>query len=220
MSRLPYPTKFNDIIKCQIMESKSNHYHLKNDKNNWNLINQIIKHYSVSHKKEGCYISDCIGSTYDIEDIYNNMKALMLVFNTDYHEQKNNKKRRTEPLNSGSIGNGDDGDGTVGGNCDGEGDGEGVGDGDGDGDGKDIFKAYHELPDFIFRKKHAQHFLQNFKLPTDSNNSMWPVTIYLFSGNDVYYADGYNGKQCGDFIFYKSVNNQPIVFTNFINQLC
>ena len=196
MSRLPYPTKFNDIIKCQIMESKSNHYHLKNDKNNWNLINQIIKHYSVSHKKEGCYISDCIGSTYDIEDIYNNMKALMLVFNTDYHEQKNNKKRRTEPLNSGSIGNGDDGD------------------------GKDIFKAYHELPDFIFRKKHAQHFLQNFKLPTDSNNSMWPVTIYLFSGNDVYYADGYNGKQCGDFIFYKSVNNQPIVFTNFINQLC
>jgi hypothetical protein len=96
MTQLPYPTIYNDIMKCQIMEYKSNYYHLKNDENNWNLIKQIINKYSVSHLEKGCFLSDCIGSTYDIEDIYNNIKGVMLVFNTDYQEkqEKQNKKRK------------------------------------------------------------------------------------------------------------------------------
>ena len=72
----------------------------------------------------------------------------------------------------------------------------------------------------MFRKKHAQHFLQTFKLPIEEGNSPWPFTIYFFSGDHVYFSDGYNGSKCGDLIFKKSINNQPIIFTNFINQLC
>ena len=83
-----------------------------------------------------------------------------------------------------------------------------------------MFNGYHEIPDFMFRKKHAQHFLQTFKLPIEEGNSPWPFTIYFFSGDYVYFSDGYNGSKCGDLIFKKSINNQPIIFTNFINQLC
>lgn len=208
MSQLPYPTTYHDIIKCQIMESKSNYYHLKNDENNWNLIKQIINKYSVSHLKKGCFLSDCIGSTYDIEDIYNNMKGVMLVFNSDYQEnqEKQNKKRKiTSSLNSNDgVSNYSDSNNIESNNI----------------ESNNMFSAYHEIPDFMFRKKHAQHFLQTFKLPIEEGNSMWPFTIYFFSGDYVYFSDGYNGSKCGDFIFKKSINNQPIIFTNFINQLC
>ena len=208
MTQLPYPTTYNDIIKCQIMESKSNYYHLKNDENNWNLIKQIINKYSVSHLKKGCFLSDCIGSTYDIEDIYNNMKGVMLVFNSNYQEnqEKQNKKRKiTSSLNSNNgVSNYSDSNNIESNNI----------------ESNNMFSAYHEIPDFMFRKKHAQHFLQTFKLPIEEGNSMWPFTIYFFSGDYVYFSDGYNGSKCGDFIFKKSINNQPIIFTNFINQLC
>lgn len=202
MSRSPYPITTNDIIKHQIMESKSNYYHIKNDDNNWNLIKQIIKRYSVSYKEKGYFLSDCIGSTYNIEDIYNNMNGLMLIFNTDYHDQiKNTKKRKINNLKDNSISPEEDIDN----------------------ENKfqnNIFNSYQELPDFMFRKNHAQYFLQNFKLPSENSKLPWPFTIYLFSGDSVYYSDGYNGKKGGDFIFCKSINNQPIIFTNFINQLC
>ena len=220
MTQLPYPTTYNDIIKCQIMESKSNYYHLKNDENNWNLIKQIINKYSVSHLEKGCFLSDCIGSTYDIEDIYNNMKGIMLVFNTDYqdyqdYQEKKNKKRKIEPseysnnrdINNRDINNRDSNN-------------RDSNNRDSNDSKNNMFNGYYEIPDFMFRKKHAQHFLQTFKLPIEEENSPWPFTIYFFSGDYVYFSDGYNGSKCGDLIFKKSINNQPIIFTNFINQLC
>ena len=136
MTQLPYPIMYNDIIKCQIMESKSNYYHLKNDENNWNLIKQIINKYSVSHLKKGCFLSDCIGSTYDIEDIYNNMKGVMLVFNTDYQksQEKQNKKRKITPsLNSNNSDSNNSDINNINSN--------------------NMFNGYHEIPDFMFRKK-------------------------------------------------------------------
>lgn len=215
MSRSPYPTKSNNIIRHQIMESKSNYYHMKNDENNWDLIKKIINKYSVSLRENGYFLSDCIGRTYDIEDIYNNMKGLMLIFNTDYQEQQQNKKRKKDLFenikdntsnniknihkNNNFYDNYDE---------------------EKKEDNKfQIFNSFHELPDLMFRKNHAQHFLQNFKLPSNSNMSIWPFTIYLFSGDNIYFSDGYNNKNYGDFIFNKSINNRPIIFTNFINQL-
>ena len=199
MSKLPYPIHSNDIIKCQIMESKSNFYHIKNDKNNWDLIQNIIKTYSISHKKTGCFLSDCLGTTYDIEDIYNNMIALMLVFNSNHSLNQSNKKRKISQSNNENDNQKHNETRNI---------------------LPNVFGSYRELPDLMFRKKHAQHFLQNFKLPLKEENQEWPFTIYFFSGNNVYYADGYNGKNCGEFIFNKTGNNQPIIFTNFINQLC
>lgn len=202
MTHIPYPTKYNDIIKYQMLESKSNYYHLKNDENNWNLIKQIINKYSISHLEKGCFLSDCIGSTYDIEYIYNNLKGVMLVYNTEYQEKQNKKRKKSSSFSNLSNKNENIVNNVI------------------DNDMNNIFSNYHELPDFMFRKKHAQHFMQNFKLHLDSDNLPWPFTIYFFSGDYVYYSDGYNGNMCGDFIFKKSINNQNIIFTNFINQLC
>jgi len=231
MTQLPYPTLYNDIIKCQIMESKSNYYHVKNDENNWNLIKQIINKYSVSHLQPGCFLSDCIGSTYDIEDIYNNMKSVMLVFNSNYNIQnQSNKKRKVSPSSKNNNTNNTkesnikesniDESNTEESNIDESNTEESNIEESNIDESNNMFNAYHELPDFMFRKKHAQHFLQTFKLPIDTKDSIWPFTIYFFSGNNVYYSDGYNGSKCGEFIFHKSINKQPIVFTNFINQLC
>jgi len=150
--------------------------------------------------ERGCFLSDCIGSTYDIEDIYNNMKALLLVYNSDYNNVKNQSNKKRKVSSSNNTNNSIESDLK---------------------ESDNMFNAYHELPDFMFRKKHAQHFLQTFKLPPiNCNNSTWPFTIYFFSGNNIYYSDGYNGAQCGEYIFHKSINKQPIIYTNFINQLC
>ena len=113
------------------MESKSNYYHFKNEENNWNLIKQIIKNYSVSHLERGCFLSDCIGSTYDIEDIYNNMKALLLVYNSDYNNVKNQSNKKRKVSSSNNTNNSIESDFK---------------------ESDNMFNAYHELPDFMFRK--------------------------------------------------------------------